>query len=117
MDVASPLVWLFAASLINAVPSNEAFHPERARCDLAEGDLSGSGREIAGSVTRAMSRDASAAGRSWHVMAQRCRSLADWHTGHAREVLLRMAAEYEQRAQRTEAPAAPDDTSARDADT
>ncbi|MBV8169162.1 MAG: hypothetical protein JO021_20375 [Alphaproteobacteria bacterium] len=103
MTLVSPLIGLFIASLANAVPSNDAFHPCRTSSDLVEADIAGSGREMP--VARALrpsTRDdqpAATTGRDWRAMAQRCRSLAAWHTGHSREMLLRLAQEYEQRAQ------------------
>lgn len=110
MAVFNPLAGLFIASLINAVPSNEAYHPPRHyTCDLVEADLSGSGREaiVAGVAVRSIGRDdlQGGSGRYWRTMAQRCRSLAEWHTGYSREVLLQLAEEYEQRARRIERPA------------
>jgi hypothetical protein len=109
MTLVNPLIGLFIASLVNAVPSNESFHPCRTSFDLVEADISGSGREApdTGLTQRASARDDQPAGpgRDWGAMAQRCRSLAAWHTGYSREVLLRLAEEYEQRAQRGEPPA------------
>jgi hypothetical protein len=101
MVFASPLIGLFIASLVNAVPSNDAFHPCRTSSDLVEADIAGSGREApVARALRASTRDDQAGpGRDWGAMAQRCRSLAAWHTGYSREVLLRLAEEYEQRAQ------------------
>jgi hypothetical protein len=104
MALANPLIGLFIASLINAVPSNEAFHPSRARCDLLEADLTGSGREAATSAALRSSVRGDEAGRDWRTMAQRCRSLAEWHTGYSRDVLLRLAEEYDRRAARGEPP-------------
>ncbi len=111
MTLAGSLIGLFIASLVNAVPSNDAFHPSRTSSDLVEADLAGSGREApVARALRASTRDDQPAGtgRDWRAMAQRCRSLAAWHTGYSREVLLRQAEEYEQRAQRGERPPARD---------
>jgi hypothetical protein len=113
MAFVNPLVGLFIASLVNAVPSNESFHPCRASFDLVEADIAGSGREApdTGVAVRANARDddeSAGSGRDWRAMAQRCRSLAAWHTGYSREVLLRRAEEYEQRAHRGDPPPARD---------
>jgi hypothetical protein len=97
---------VLAAAFINSVPSKAALHPQVARCGLNEGDLSGSGREVEQErPARANSRGErpeAAVAREWRALAARCRSLAEWQNDGAREILLRMAAEYETRADHAE---------------
>ena len=97
---------VLAAAFVNGVPSKAALHPEIARCGLNESDLSGSGREIererSAQCNSGGERAIASLAREWRAMAARCRSLAAWQNDGAREVLLRMAAEYETRAERAE---------------
>ena len=102
--------WATAAVLIaaitNPVPSRAAVHPDTARCGLNEGDLCGSGFE----VRRDRATYGNSCGdrpdpnliREWREMAARCRDLARWQNAGARDVLLKLAAEYEARAERAE---------------
>jgi hypothetical protein len=95
-------------ALASAAPSSSALNPARAVCDLNEGDLTGSGFEIrAPASVEAQERDDDSPdltnARRWRAMAARCRNLAQWQNDGAREVLLQLAAEYEERAQRAEA--------------
>ncbi len=106
MAYASMSVFLLAAALVNGVPSDPAFHPARAVCDLNEADLSGSGLETAGGrrVVAASQRDDDGDhdAHGWRAMAARCRNLAAWQNQEARATLLRLADEYEARARRLE---------------
>jgi hypothetical protein len=110
MRLINPLSGLLIVAMISAVPSNTAFHPLRAQAlgDLAEEDISGSGREAPepDRARQASERDETAAktGRYWRAMAQRCRSLATWQNQDARAVLLRLAEEYEERARAADRP-------------
>jgi hypothetical protein len=97
---------VLAAAFVNGVPSKAAQHPEIARCGLNEADHAGSGREIEQErCARGNSggeRSAASVAREWRALAARCRSLAEWQNDGAREILLRMAEEYELRAERAE---------------
>lgn len=103
---ASLAIVMFAA-LVNAVPSKAALFPTKARSDLAEDDLTGSGfepdseaRSTAG-AGREESLEAKVV-RQWREMAKRARRQAGLLDGPQRDMLLERAAEYEMRAKRLE---------------
>jgi hypothetical protein len=90
---------ILAAALVNAAPSSAAIHPTSRNIGFSEGDLSGSGKELARARQRsAVDRDATS--RSWLEMAARARNLAQWIDPQHRAVLLKLADEYEARARR-----------------
>jgi hypothetical protein len=91
------------AAVVDAVPSKAALNPMTARCGFKEDDLSGAGLEVRRARTlHAHSRDKADARLidEWRAMAARCRDLARWQNADAREVLLKLAEEYEARANR-----------------
>jgi hypothetical protein len=92
---------IIAAALVNAFPSTAAVHPTSRNIGFSEGDLSGSGKELArGRQRSASDRDNSGSSRSWLEMAARARNLAQWIDPQHRAVLLKLADEYEARARR-----------------
>jgi hypothetical protein len=100
-------VLLVVASLANGAPSIDAVRADILAGDLSENDISGSGFEAGG--CRESAAGASEPGetkdrRHWLEMAARCRNLARWHKEDARLVLLRLADEYERRAERLRDP-------------
>jgi hypothetical protein len=89
-------------ALFNTVPSKAAFHPTHARTGLNESDISGSGNELRrGSSVQGNSRGdrTASSATEWRAMAARCRNLAQWQNAEHREILLRLAEEYEARAE------------------
>ena len=96
------------AGLINAVPSDAALHPAKARIGMKEADITGTGSECRTTKRRgeANARDdaASRSAQEWRAMAARCRNLAQWIDPEHRGVLLALADEYEARADRIAKP-------------
>jgi hypothetical protein len=96
---------LVIAAMANALPSQAALHPRlTSPVGLNEHDLSGTGTEMGGArSTVGNARDASAKNaREWREMAARCRNFARWLDPEHRDVLLRLADEYDSRANRAE---------------
>jgi hypothetical protein len=92
---------IVAAALANAAPSSAAVHPTSRNIGFSEGDLSGSGKEMArGRQRSAIDREDRGSSRSWLEMAARARNLAQWIDPQHRGVLLNLAEEYEARARR-----------------
>ena len=92
---------IVAAALVSAAPSPAAVHPTSRNIGFAEGDLSGSGEELArGRQRSAIDRDDRGPSRSWLELAARARNLAQWIDPEHRAVLLKLADEYEARARR-----------------
>jgi hypothetical protein len=92
------------AAIANTTPSKSALHPATATCGLNEADLSGSGFEVRRVRTvhgnsRSDRPDADLVSE-WRAMAARCRDLARWQNAEARDVLLKLADEYDARAKR-----------------
>jgi hypothetical protein len=92
---------IVATALVSAAPSPAAVHPTSRNIGFSEGDLSGSGKELASARQRSASdRDSSGSSRSWLELAARARNLAQWIDPQHRAVLLKLAEEYEARARR-----------------
>lgn len=92
------------AAVVNTAPSKSALHPATAKCGLNEADLSGSGFEVrrvrtAYGHSRGEKSDTDLV-NEWRAMAARCRDLARWQNAEARNVLLQLAEEYDERAKR-----------------
>jgi hypothetical protein len=105
MRLVSSMIFVVAAALANALPSPGALHPRLSSpVGLVEADLTGAGSETScAKSTQGNARDDSAKDvREWREMAARCRNFARWLNPEHREVLLRLAEEYEMRAERAE---------------
>jgi hypothetical protein len=97
---------LILAALISSVPSAQALHPAKARSDLNDDDLTGSGRET-DSVDRcfgARRDDAlrTKVVRQWRDMAERVRRQALLMDIDERQEFLARAERYEEWARRLE---------------
>lgn len=105
MRFRSSAAFVIAAALANSLPSPAALHPRlTSPVGLSEYDLSGTGAEAGcgKSVAGNMRGDAAKDAREWREMAARCRNFARWLDPEHRDVLLRLADEYESRAARAE---------------
>jgi hypothetical protein len=101
MRFRSSATLVIAAALANALPSQAALHPRlTSPVGLNEQDLSGTGAEKAcAKSTAGISRGETVKNaREWREMAARCRNFARWLDPEHRDVLLRLAEEYEGRA-------------------
>jgi hypothetical protein len=99
-------VVVMLAALVNAVPSDAALHPAKARIGLKESDITGTGSERSAARKRSEANARDGAGsrsaQEWRAMAARCRNLAQWIDPEHRGVLLALAEEYEARAEHKE---------------
>jgi hypothetical protein len=99
-------VAVMLAALVNAVPSDAALHPAKARIGMKEADITGTGAERSAAKKRSEANQRDSAGnrspQEWRAMAARCRNLAQWIDPEHRGVLLSLADEYEARADRKE---------------
>src|ERR687889_514130 len=91
------------AALANATPSPAALHPRPGSpVGLKEADLCGMGAEVGSARTASGASRGEAAknAREWRELAARCRNFARWLDADHRDVLLRLADEYDDRAER-----------------
>lgn len=96
---------LVIAALANGLPSQAALHPRLSSpVGLNEHDLAGTGTEMGQERNTAGNGRGESAknAREWREMAARCRNFARWLDPEHRDVLLRLADEYESRANRAE---------------
>jgi hypothetical protein len=107
MRFRSSAILVLLAALANALPSSAALHPRlKSAVGFNEHDLAGTGAETnCGKLTAGNARgEAAKSAREWREMAARCRNFARWLDPEHRDVLLRLADEYEGRANRAEDP-------------
>jgi hypothetical protein len=106
MRLFSPATLVIAAALANGLPSAAALHPRLSSpVGLTENDLTGRGVESGcakNAVGNSNRGDGAKSAREWREMAARCRNFARWLDPEHRDVLLRLADEYEGRAARAE---------------
>jgi hypothetical protein len=106
MPFRSSAALVIAAALANALPSPTALHPRLSSpVGLNEHDLTGTGAEKGCTTNGAgntRDREAAKNAREWREMAARCRNFARWLDPEHRDVLLRLADDYESRAARAE---------------
>jgi hypothetical protein len=105
MRLFSPAALVIAAALANGLPSASALHPRLSSpVGLTENDLTGRGVECEATRNpRGSTRgDGAKSAREWREMAARCRNFARWLDPEHRDVLLRLADEYDGRAARAE---------------
>ena len=102
MRIFSSATLVVIAALANSSPSPMALHPRLASpVGINEYDLTGTGKEIAQpkSAGASSSRgEVPKSAREWREMAARCRNFARWLDAEHRDVLLRLADEYDGRA-------------------
>ena len=92
-------------TVANGSPSPMALHPRLASpVGFSEYDLTGTGKEIVPPKTVGGNArgEAGKSAREWREMAARCRNFARWLDAEHRDVLLRLADEYDDRAGRAE---------------